>query len=663
VLSLIDGLNLEVDLVVQGMTRSGDADTDGRQPVIVLEGGASTGKTMLMTHLAAMCTAKVPCSFVDLEALQDGLGPSAIPEILATLALQLTRRARFYGTLRFGRLAIGLLAARLDFDRLGAAQLPDQVHKMIIGQRRRTTARRIFADTARDALPLSPGGATIHKNLLSSVADLGADTAARLAALHQHFDWYRHQDNNQKFDPVDQLMELNRLSRGMTQPRDQARAQQLLVSAFLADLRDNFNTGPHADEWTSNCLLLLDNIDASLGRTLLRLLLDVPLTRNGRGGGVPGPVTVVATSRGGLLADFTNPELAAVRDIHAREDIQQPAAAEPIWLRRRLSSLTRDQVRDMVKSHQLPVDGAETVSALVHQIGGGHPGATALLLDAIRNEGGQVPDVEALLASKDTDGPLEDRLRDHLLSVLPANDGAIEALITCSAGRTEAEAIHLLNRVAHVAGKSVLPAGMWSTEPGMHTTILRLLLLRQLARRPDTHPWSWRNAHQTLRAAYAVGEDMTNDDLAGQLHHDLADDKIDSVAHKLTACLDQPIRDWLALLDTVTTAPRRPSQHTAMPVVEADNEWRPHHHSRHGTVDNTAEDMAWLLPEVTSLVVALWATRDPLCGGSRSTLYWRIESSYFRLIQVVNDPTQDLSDRITQYRRLAERWPSTSYLP
>jgi hypothetical protein len=661
VVGLIDCLELEIDLVLQCMTRSGDGR--GRHPVVVIEGAAGAGKSALLTYLATMCEAKAPYSSLDLDILQAGLGPSAVSEVLATLALQLARRTRFYGSLRFDRLAMGLLATGLNL-RADAVHPAGQIRKMIIGQRRRTTARRILIDAAGAALPLAFDGKA-SGNRLSTVADLGADTAMRLVKLHQHFDWYGHQDNNLPFDAADQLVNLDGV-RNTPGRLDRAGAQQLLVGAFLADLRDNFRSGPHADEWPSHCLLLLDNADTALGRRLLRLLLDVPLAQGGLHGGIPAPVTVVASSRGGLLAEFTNAELVTVRDVLTKADTQpgQPDANPPIWLRRRLSALPLNHVREMVRTRQMPADRADAVSALVHQIGGGHPATTVLLLDAQDRHHCRLSDGESLLASTDADGTVEDRIRDRLFSGLPPVNGAIDALVTCSAGRTKAEAVHLLGQIAHPGGRSILPAGMWSTEPEVHTTVLRLLLLRELARRPDDHPWSWLNAHLTLRAAHAAADDITPDDLAGQFHHDLALGNVDSVAAKLTACLGQPMREWLALLDTVTTAPRRPHQQDRMPIVESDREWRPirnahHHHRTHGEADN----MAWLLPEVTSLIVALWTIRDPLCGESRHTLYWRIHTSYSRLIQVVNDSTQDLSDRIIQYQRLAAQWPSSRYLP
>lgn len=666
------GRKLESDLVYELMRRQEDTGhpVADWQPVLVLEGGAATGKTALMDALAGGCAGRVPCAYLDLDLdhVEGELGDAAIPKLLAALAFQLTRRCKLYGSLRFDRLVIGLLTMQLQLNQVDPKQARSQVIEMLRNRRGLTTLRRILGDVAQDALRLVPGPIVPSSDIVTTIAELIVDrltawVPTRRRVLGRFSDWYGHQDRELGLDSIDELIRLNRSTGHHNRSGDRRDADELLWSAFHADLRDNFRTGRHAEEWSLNCLLLLDNADTPLGRDFLRRLVQMHKHPPVRGldvrKDIQDPVTVVVTSRGGLLAGLTKIERAAVREVAVAEDVRLPAGGRNggriSWLRRVLPALTVDEVQEMVRKAALSEGNTPNLATLLHQLGGGHPGGTMMLLTAVAGEHTTLVEPEELFRSDQTGIALEAELYDRLLAGVPKD--AIDTVITCAAGRNRPEGLFLLNRggVRDQADSALLPVGMWDPDSEVHTTLLRLLLLRQLARRPETHKQTWSAVHDRLRAA-----STKQGDPIGELYHALANERIDEVAWALTQRLSEDsLPDWLALLDAVTTAPRRPRDSSTAPE-DGDQE-----DSRSADDTGESNDGADTEPLTftRTLVTALWTVADPLCGTNRSALYWRIAVGYRDLSRHTNHQSEDLFELIQVYEQLSRRWRRGAHRP
>jgi hypothetical protein len=141
-------------------------------------------------------------------------------------------------------------------------------------------------------------------------------------------------------------------------------------------------------------------------------------------------------------------------------------------------------------------------------------------------------------------GHLDPHLRDNLVKLAAARDddetGHLAGLLVTP---ITVNPLVLASRARRSAGDGGGPAGP--------TPLLRFLLLRALAERPDAHPASWHRAFTRLHDAA-----VARDDTAGRLHHGLALGAGDAVAGDLTRRLaDRPAGTWLALLDATVATP------------------------------------------------------------------------------------------------------------
>jgi hypothetical protein len=346
---------------------------------------------------------------------------------------------------------------------------------------------------------------------------------------------------------------------------------------------------------------------------------------------------MVGRSRGGLIAAMTQVERATVRELAARPDRLEPDDPPPLWRRRVLSPLTVEDVRKMAAT--LPATYRyRNLATMLHHLTGGHLGGVAFLLQAITENRPDIVEPEVLLALPHPDSTVEDALMKRLLIGVPEDD--VDTLITCSAARNRREGLRLLGRVVdHNVNSELLPMDMWDPETGAHTTLLRLLLLRHLARRPDDHLWNWAKTHDALRTVAIP--DGGQADLTGWLHHTLAMGQVEAVLRVLTDGLSShPLPDWLILLQAVAQAPFHPEQSASL--GDPAPEWPP-----------------FLRP----LLTRLWKSFDPLCGSDRSILYSRIERGFNDLSTYIDDTCTELLDLITHYAQLAQQWRRGAHQP
>jgi len=180
-------------------------------PVVVLEGGAATGKTAVLSEMAKGWAGTVPCSYLDVEAIEGELGELAVAELLAAIAFHLARPCKVYGPLRFDRLVIGLQAMRLELSDMNPQLARSQVVATLNERRQLAKIKRVLGDVAQGALQVAQF--PVPENIVDTVVSAGVDIlASRLFnrnALGRAQSWYGHQDRELGLDPVGQLIDLN----------------------------------------------------------------------------------------------------------------------------------------------------------------------------------------------------------------------------------------------------------------------------------------------------------------------------------------------------------------------------------------------------------------------------------------------------------------------
>jgi hypothetical protein len=642
---------------------------DGHSPVLVCEGPPASGKTELLYALAGLLEGRVPCAHLDLETVEATSGDEAVPKLLAALAFQLARRTGHYGALAFPRLVVGHLAMTLDLDWIDRGHARKQVDAALSTYRGVDRWTRTLGDVAAQVLARVAGLQPVPPTLL----ERGFAGAARVmnrwgpgrrVLLGPYQDWYGRQDRDINEPAIEALVGLNRWNVHKDNPDNRQRIAKLLLSAFLADLRGNFGVerghsggadpgrrggAARADEWSFNCVVLLDNADCELGRAFLSQLVEVRRDHAAGGLGAPDPLTVVATSRGDLLADLdADPD----RDRETSGDgggdgwggRRHGLARQRWWLRYALRPLTLDEINVMVAALALPSGNSQRLAIMIRDLTVGQPAATQLLLDVIADRHTGLAELDELLRSQRGGESVEERLYHRLLHGIPTE--SIEDLTTCAAARDRASG-RLIAQSGLCADRTVadsvaLAAGLWTHEANGRPTLLRRLLLRRLAGRPRNHRASWAAAHQWLHSDAAMRADHTD----AYLYYALALDRWESIAEILTARLHtDDLGGWLSRVAALTWAPRRPaSARGGSPSALAQELALPH--ERPDPVYST----------VVNLLASLSVARDPLCGSSRGGLYWQIAHRYEEISHHTGTGSDELVALIHRYQVRARQW-------
>jgi energy-coupling factor transporter ATP-binding protein EcfA2 len=631
-----------------------------RTPILLFTGVRGSGKTTLLTGLEGLLAKeKLSYSRVDGEWPLD-----SSRYVLSLIAFDLSRRSgggdtgRWFGQgddkLSFPRLMTGeiVLAADVALDLTDPRGAPQRV-KAVLAAHERTQA--VLEDTVTTILHgaveslQALGPAT---GIVKAVADLAgkygtryllgklAETRrGRAVLLGKGLEWWGDQDRDLRRDAVEELIDL-RLAADRARARQQARGRrqrgdendddeeddawqraddtdarrvtQLLWEAFLADLRENYADPMRAGEWPRNCVLLLDNADTPVARTFLQELVNA---REERGGGEADPLTVVATSRGGLvrpmrLAGLTPLAAASVTDYRDRG----ATGTAVWWYPVQLSPLTWTQTRDMVGALRLPGVDVEALSTAVHAFTAGLPQATGLLLAAMNDEleAARDLDLSALLGAAapgrlSSNRTVEQVLLDRMLARLGTRDEAPAGdLATCAAARHREAALRLatdceLMEALPREETAIFAAEFWQPDPSGGPSVLhpmlRSLLLRRLAERGPGARASWARVHLWLRdrAAQEGQQDVA-------LYHTLAlastpsgeltellrqagaeegstplahAEPLEYVARQLAESLGSSrARTWLRRVARVTAAPRRlGAVRTPRPVINELTAW------------------------------------------------------------------------------------------
>lgn len=615
-------------------------------PILVVEGFRGAGKAALLSALDELLDQRVPHARLDFEANED----ASIPQVLSALAFELGIWCPRYGALRFPRFIIGQLVMDLDLDLTNRPLARRKVVAELELLRGVDTFRNVLADAAGNVLTTMSRGAGLPveppRNMLRIILEWLTRLAPRRIVLGSFQDWYGHRGLGATKDSVDVLVTLNQWARDAKDEDGRQRVDELLLSAFLADLRAEFDRGRRADERSLNCVVLLDNADTELGRRLLEELVHARLQR---GPDNAEPLTVVATSQGVLLADVPDQDwsLVTLDDISSGQLPSTADLSRP-WWRCPLPALTEAEVTRAVAALALERGNNRRLTQVVMQLTDGHPASTQLVLEAIARHPPATSLIEPeVILGRATSGersehPLtvEDQMLDHLLAGV-ADERRLRDLETCAAAREWEHASTLpvqgnLTASKRATYRAILQSTLWPADQTAGPTLLRRLLVRRLARRdPEISP-SWSDVHGRLRDACRAESD--------ELYYALAGGELGLVTQRLHQRLTE-LKDnqWLELLDSATAAPRQRRQ-------------------RHALVEEVRvlvkeAELEQSLTSLAQLIAALWIVTDPFIDSNRRELHLQIADDYTDLAQLtLNAPSALLRDRSRLHRTEAGRW-------
>lgn len=399
------GRETTIRIIHEVMLRSAETATaDGTgHPVVVLEGASGSGRTSVLRALAGLFRHRLPCTSVrDLEELEGRTADEQVPKLLAAITYDLQRRWPGYGTIRFPRLIIGHKVMKLELDTLDKAKARSQLDAALREWRGLNTAKKTLRDAAGDVLAALPAGRVVAPaSLVDRLLDASFDLLVAWGPLRRPFlgsgqAWYGHQDRGLPGASADTLIELNQWAAAAPESQGaQQSINDLLLRAFLADLRANFAGRGSTTRRRFSCVVLLDTADCGLGQAFLGKLVRTRSELYNDGQTTPDPLTVIATSEGALLSG-RNHIRTVTQSVRRGEEIGDGGEREVWWIRHPLVPLTLGQVEAMVRDKRLHGGNVHQLAAKIHKRLDGHPAGTRALLDQIPADASANVDLDAL---------------------------------------------------------------------------------------------------------------------------------------------------------------------------------------------------------------------------------------------------------------------------
>jgi hypothetical protein len=355
----------------------------------------------------------------------------------------------------------GQLVLRQNLDTVDRARACGQVSQALATYRNVDALRDFLVETAEEVATVLhhgqpvPGAHTAAKYAAKLVLQgLIASRLGRRVLLGKGLDWYGHQDRGLHRNPLDVLVDLNVQGRRPEAGDNGREVSALLWAAFLADLRDDFQTGRHAAGWPLNCVILVDNADAAGDSSFLDELITARRRHAAHSPADPDPLTVLAASRGALSARVTPPgETVPPADQAGYEQYlrwSQEHRLPQWWYPVRLRPLTEDEVGNMVAAIGFHGTDQQLLVPALQAFSSGHLGSVRLVVEAMAAAPpGPVSLPELLARRRGTGQPtLEEELLGQFLPGLGKD--TIEDLVTCAA----AWDIDRASRLARRAGCS-----------------------------------------------------------------------------------------------------------------------------------------------------------------------------------------------------------------
>jgi hypothetical protein len=629
------------------------------QPVLVFEGVRGSGKTALLSVLVGLLDQRVPYASFDLEASPR---PASVPDVLSALAFELGRRCHRYGELRFPRFIIGRLVIREELDLDNHPRACRQVTELLRKERNVDTLREILQQTAGGLLSavqqhtgvpldvLNPAGRHLMGLGLNRVINWAPGRRIVLGSFH---DWYGSRGRGLTNDAIDVLVDLNRWGRNPKNEDNRQRIEELLWDAFLTDLREEFRASKHADELALNCVALLDNVDTEIGQRFLHGLVRVRRQRAAEDKLAPDPLTVLTTSRGVALAELSaagpvaefSPGSQGIAVLEGHEN-----GPKYWWAKFRLADLTEDETSSMVSALALREGNNERLTRMVHQLTGGHPASTRLLVDAVAERPEHRDNLAVILDQPEPRiGPgrlqVGERMRQQLLMDFPSD--VLEDLVTCAAARDPQDGSRLAEDSGLLAsGKGsyeVIKEVLWPLADGAGPVLLRRLLLRLLSRRDTTGLPSWSEVFRWLRTDRQQEKDET-----AELYYALAVRDLASVTAGLRELLARDgLARWHQVLAEVTSAPGRQ-------LAEGAEATAPIEQMR-ALLDELAQQGKSPEP-LSRLIASLWIAGDPLTDSRRASLHRQLDADYRDVARSLPGDVDSLLRAADYHRKQASLW-------
>ncbi len=491
-------------------------------PPITLVGAPSGGGKTTFLRQVEETTEHLHAAYVDLAAGRlaatgtPGPGRSPIAALLTVLVYELMGHRANLRRLSFPRYVLGLLALQpAPSDRRDVT---------------RQLVQRLLDDQKRPKLPdyvrdLAGGAADVVAGALGTTATGVGDVL--VSALASGLSRRRTAGERwwaQRGRPAaDVLVELNsRIHEGPASHR-WAQSQELLVRAFLADLRAAYGERwwRPSDDFTA--VVLLDNVEHGAGWELLDLLARVRQETP-----APDPLTVVAAA-GAPVGSFSFDGTDTARGCFD----PQP-----------LAGLTVGETALLAEQHDVR-DPA--VVAALHRLTRGHPGGLGWLLRhdpalaALRQNESAGLLVGELLP--DLAGPDATTLRRLVHTAAADQLTATTEHVATEGTGLEADFVPL--RTAMIGGLWAYKRGDGAGPASLHPLLRRLLLLR-LQSEPD----AWEATHRRLQLHYEHRYDRDR-----ARYHALARCRIDEVTTALYELLSDDAKGWLAAFDATVAAP------------------------------------------------------------------------------------------------------------
>ncbi|MGI8816637.1 MAG: hypothetical protein ACR2G2_15515 [Pseudonocardia sp.] len=628
------------------------------RPVLVFEGAHGSGKTALLGMLVGKLDQHVPHALVNLEETPT---TTSVPDVLSALAFDLGSRCPRYGELRFPRFIIGRLVMREQLDLDNRPRACRQVVALLEKERNVDKLREVLVQTAGGLLDevdlpipvpvrwLGPLGRHLPGLVLNLLVKWAPGRRIVLGRFHE---WYGSRGRGLTNDPIDKLVDLNRWGLDPKDEDNRQRIEELLLDAFLTDLREGFRRSRHAGELAYNCAALLDNADTELGQRFLYGLVMARRQRAAEGKLAPDPLTVLATSRGAVLAGLPAAGTADLSPWTPGSAVPGDSANDTRhwWARYRLAhECDYVETRSMITALALPDGNTDRLTLAVHELTGGHPASTRLLVDAVAHRPARRDDLASLLDQPEPGvGPnmlrVGERMRRRLLDEFP--DDVFEDLVTCAAARNPHDAARLAEHSTLLdcgeANYQLIEEALWPVTGGAGPTLLRRLLLRLLSRRPEGDQRSWPKVFSWLRGHCKQG--------TGELYYALADGDLAFVTGRMR---DRLARDelagWPEVLDEVASAPRRqPAEGAEVPA--------PIDQMRALLRASTTPGQP--IEPLSRLIASMWIVHDPLTDSRRATLHRQLHDDWRDIAKSLpDDDDRDLlRGRATDHSGKARLW-------
>jgi hypothetical protein len=640
-------------------------------PIMILVGPGGYGKSELLASLESTFKGRSPTVRLDFAG-----NPDATPvQVMYAIERPLEERIRGVGSARFPLLMAGIAAITLRGD--GRGSVADQLAERLGAGGAAGGAVKGLAANAAKLLPSPDQQALVGEG--GAVVGWLVDRV-RARQLGKMLDWYARSGNPDGADGSDYgaLLALRDRWRESQDASDaeacrkaRLRVWRVLCRAFLADLRVFPKAGWLHGERTTNCLLLLDNADAPVGREFLEMLAE---TRMRATEGADPLVVVAAHGRRpavqpavGQATDSSDEKLSYQGWLKAASASQTPL---PPWYPVRLAELSLGQVREIVGSHVL--SKAEHDAKFTHAVTGGHPGAVREL-------------ARVLAAVSD---PLPADFGPRVLVNRAVEDTLLRVVCPPSLSDDDLAAMAVFGltlRPQLKAGNSVFRSLTWTSMKELDVLerfqdlmwvragdafeilpLYRWLLARWLARDSGR----WRDAHDGFLAHYRRHDPiamryhqlalttMTSPDNLHEVVNYLAGQFArlgDRMTEGQRVPADLTAKEWNDMLAAITTAPNR--------LVEADADRQqvgaasilPHDPWEVVRRIDQAGQLEGLPRIITRLVAARWLHNDLVFDPKRKTALLLAEE-YLELARITPGDAEVFYAEARRYRKIVREW-------